>query len=89
MLLHLTMLINTRKGIDMTIYEIKRLTKKTAPYFFSKDTLRFFGQTLKDFKVYKQKDGRFKIIAPSGPNWSNALQTVRFFNPLNNKLESK
>tara|TARA_R110002110_G_scaffold8815_1_gene43927 strand:+ start:92 stop:328 length:237 start_codon:yes stop_codon:yes gene_type:complete len=75
------------KGNDMTIYEIKRLTKDSAPYFFSKDTLRFFGQTLKDFKVYKQKDGRFKIIAPSGSSWSNDLKTVRFFNPINNKLE--
>ena len=45
----------------MTIYEIKQRTKKTAPYFFSKDTMRFFGQTLKDFKVSKQNDGRFKI----------------------------
>jgi hypothetical protein len=79
----------------MSIYEIKRLTKESAPYFFSKETLRFFGQTLKDFKVYKQKDGRFKIIAPVGFNWSfiplgfsrNDFKTVRFFNPINNKLE--
>ena len=42
---------------------------------------------MKDFKVYKQKDGRFKIIAPSGPNWSNDLKTIRYFNPTNNKLE--
>ena len=73
----------------MTIHEIKRLTKKTAPYFFSKDTMRFFGQTLKDFKVSKQEDGRFKIVASSGSNWSNDLKTLRLFNPLNNELESK
>ena len=73
----------------MTIYEIKQRTKKTAPYFFSKDTMRFFGQTLKDFKVSKQNDGRFKITAPSGSNWSDDLQTIRFFNPTNNELETE
>tara|TARA_R100001530_G_scaffold134871_1_gene110683 strand:+ start:350 stop:556 length:207 start_codon:yes stop_codon:yes gene_type:complete len=68
----------------MTIYEIKRRTKKTEPYFFSRDTMKFFNQTLKDFKVYKQDDKRFKIIARSGNN-----KTIRFFNPNNNKLEIK
>jgi len=83
------LLENEMKGETMTIYEIKRLTKKTAPHFFSRDTMQFFGQTLKDFKVYKQRDGRFKIVAPSGSDWSNDLQTIRFFNPLNNELEYK
>tara|TARA_R100000008_G_scaffold13859_1_gene6767 strand:+ start:155 stop:376 length:222 start_codon:yes stop_codon:yes gene_type:complete len=73
----------------MTIYEIKQRTKKTAPYFFSRNTMRFFGQTLKDFKVSKQEDGRFKITAPSGAKWGNDLQTIRYFNPFNNKLELK
>lgn len=74
----------------MTIYEVKQKTKKTAPYFFSKNTMRFFGQTLKDFKVYKQEDGRFKIIAPIRilPKVKNDF-TIRFFNPLNNELELK
>ena len=71
----------------MTIYEIKKRTKETSPYFFSRNTMKFFGQRMKDFKVYKQKDGRFKIIAPSGSNWSNDLKTIRYFNPTNNKLE--
>ena len=71
----------------MTIYEIKRLTNKTAPYFFSKDTMRFFGQTLRSFKVKKQKDGRFKVSAPSGDNWDGDYETVRYFNPKNNELE--
>ena len=73
----------------MTIYEIKKRTKKTSPYFFSKNTMQFFGQKMKDFKVYKQKDGRFKITAPSGSNWSSNLQTIRYFNPTNNELEIK
>jgi len=73
----------------MTIYEIKELTKETAPYFFSKDTMKFFGQTLKSFRVKKQDDGRYKITAPSGNNWEHEHTTVRFFNPENNELELK
>jgi len=72
----------------MDIYEIKKRTKVTSPYFFSKETMRFFGQTLKDFKVYKQKDGRFLIVAQSGKNWTEKHYTKRLFNPLTNKLES-
>ena len=68
----------------MTIYEIKEKTKVTAPNFFCRDTMKFFDQTLKDFKVKKQSDGRFKISAPSGK-----FETIRFFNPENNKFEMK
>lgn len=70
----------------MTIYEIKRLTEKTAPHFFTAKTLKFFGQTLRSFKVYKQKDGRYLITAPFGPGKPEG-QTVRYFNPINNELE--
>ena len=73
----------------MTIHEIKKLTENTAPYFFSRDTMRFFGQTLKDFSVVKQDDGRFKVSAPSGDNWDGDHETVRFYNPENNVLELK
>ena len=71
----------------MTIYEIKRLTRETAPYFFSPKTMRFFGQRLKDFKVYKQRDGKFLIVAKSGENWEGVHYTKRLFNPVNNELE--
>tara|TARA_Y100000310_G_C20107171_1_gene545451 strand:- start:134 stop:355 length:222 start_codon:yes stop_codon:yes gene_type:complete len=73
----------------MTIYEIKRLTQETAPYFFSRDAMRFFGQTLKSFSVKKQDDGRYRVSASSGNNWDSEHETVRFFNPENNELESK
>ncbi len=65
-----------------TIYEIKRLTKEKAPYFFSKNTMKFFNQTLRDFKVESLKNGRYKISAKSGNN-----KTIRFFNPITNDLE--
>jgi hypothetical protein len=70
----------------MTIYEIKRLTEETAPYFFTRQTLKFFGQTLKDFSVTKQVDGRYMIIAIMR-NAPSKMHTVRFFNPITNKLE--
>ena len=66
----------------LTIYDIKRLTAETSPYFFSRNTMRFFRQRLSDFKVYKQDDGRYKIIAPMPCG-----NTTRFFNPKNNELE--
>lgn len=70
----------------MTIYEIKEATKETAPYFFSPDTMRFFGQTMKCFSVEKCEDGRYKISAPA-KNGNLKGTTVRYFNPVNNNLE--
>jgi hypothetical protein len=49
--------------------------------------MKFAGQTLKDFKVYKQKDGKYLIIAESGKNWNEKHYTKRLFNPLTNELE--
>jgi hypothetical protein len=48
----------------MTIYDIKRATAETSPYYFSRNTLKSFGQTLRMFSVTKQIDGRYKIAAP-------------------------
>ena len=76
----------------MSIYEIKERTKKTAPYFFNRATMKFFSQTLKDFSVKKQIDGRFKITAPIRSKWDKkraVSNTIRYFNPMNNELEYK
>ena len=72
----------------MTIYEIKERTKETAPYFFSRSTLRFFGQTMKSFKVYKNGDG-WLIQADmfAGRHGRYVGQTCRLFNPKINELE--
>ena len=73
----------------MTISEIKRRTQETSPYFFSKDTMRFFGQTMRSFTVEKQDDGRYKIQAPMRDgNGRHMGLTVRYFNPVNNQLEN-
>jgi len=74
----------------MTIYEIKRLTSETAPHYFDKKTLEFFGQTMRCFKVEKCEDGRYQISAPMRSYYGTPLGTsVRFFNPENNKLETE
>ena len=73
----------------MNIYEIKEKTSETSPYFFSKDTLKFFGQTMSAFKVQKQPDGRYRISAPRKDRMGSTMgESVRYFNPINNKLET-
>lgn len=79
----------------MTIYDIKNKLMDSAPEFFSRETLKFFGQTMKDFRVFKQKDGKFLLVAPimgktrfsSSEIYCKVGETRRVFNPETNKLE--
>lgn len=79
----------------MTIYDIKNKLMDSAPAFFSRETLKFFGQTMKDFRVFKQKDGKFLLVAPimgktrfsSSEILCKVGETRRVFNPETNKLE--
>ncbi len=72
----------------MTIAEIKRRTQETSPYYFTRDTMKFFGQTMRDFKVCKQSDGRFLITAPMRDRNGKVIgESKRYFNPVNNELE--
>ena len=48
-----------------TIAEIKRNTKKKAPYFFDAKTMKFFGQRLSDYKVHRCGNGKVYIYAKS------------------------
>ncbi len=72
----------------MTIYEIKEQTKKTSPYFFSKDTMKFFNQKLTDFKVKKLNDTEYLIYADS--YWNGVLRgkTMQVFNTITKELKS-
>ena len=73
----------------MTIYEIKERTKDKAPYFFSPKTLKFFGQTLKSFKVYKVNENEYEITAPMRDSSSRLMGTTRrIFNTLTNELSN-
>jgi len=70
----------------MTISDIKRLTSETNPYFFNSKTLKFFGQRVSSFKVYKQDDGRYMICAPIIVDKRNCGETTRYFDPITNEL---
>jgi len=50
-----------------TIYDIKYLITNDSHYF-DRSTMRFFGQTLKDFHVRKSPSGRIFIYAPTKHN---------------------
>ena len=59
-----------------TIYDIKYDTLDKSPYFFSPKTLKFFGQTMKDFSVRKSPTGKVFILAPS--YWCGKLMGYTF-----------
>ena len=46
---------NVKKSKRLTIYDIKRRVAETSPYFFSKDTMKFNNQKLKDFFPYRDQ----------------------------------
>ena len=52
-------------AVKPTISEIKKRTLKKAPYFFSKNTMKFFGQRMSDYKVKRSPKGKIFIFAPS------------------------
>lgn len=69
-----------------TIYEIKRATLETAPYFFERETMKFGGQTLKSFSVYPTENkNEFLIEAPTK---IKGFYTRRIFNTLTKTLET-
>ena len=73
----------------MTIYEIKRRVEEegSMPFFFSRKSMRFFGQSLKSFSVHKMADGKYYISAPYGVGKPKG-KTEKIFNPETNKLET-
>ncbi len=72
----------------MTIYEVKRRTQDNQPYFFTRDTMKFFHQTLKDYSVTKYDAIRYLISAPcKDHNGKIVHYTKRYFNTVTNNLE--
>jgi hypothetical protein len=77
---------------DLTIYDIKERTMVTSPYFFSKETLNFWGQTLASFHVEKLTETTYRISAtrwmphPTQPWDIRNGQTVRIFDTVSNTL---
>lgn len=72
----------------MTIFQIKKRTRETSPYFFSPGTLRFFGQRMSSFMVQDLGDGKHRISAPIYNSRGVMMgETVRIFNEATNELE--
>lgn len=73
------------KVSPLTISDIKYLTESKESHFFSRSSMRFFGQTMRDFSVTRWGNDKFKIFAPWGKGISG--KTERIFNPFTNELE--
>lgn len=72
----------------MTIHKIKELTSTSAPHFFDRATLKFFGQTMRSFSVKKLKMGKYLVSAPMRDSRGKSVgETLRLFNPKTNELE--
>ena len=67
----------------MTIYEIKRRSHEKKPYYFDRKTMKFFNQTLKDFRVYKLENDMYQFRAkrPYG-------ETIAYFDAITNDINT-
>lgn len=72
-----------------TIYEIKREVEARGSFYFSKDTMRFFRQTLRDFKVYKTTDPNIFNIQADSKMDNTTHKTNHFYNAVTKKISSE
>lgn len=77
----------------MTIYQIKRNLEAAGNPCFSRDTLKFFNQTMKHFSTKKRKDGKIEIHTKP-TLWKflgegKMMETpVKIYDPVTNKIEA-
>ena len=71
-----------------TVYDIKQ-SLALGPHFFSRDTLRFFGQTLSSFKTeWHDKDqGILRLYAPIIDYRGDRMGTTERFLDVNTFME--
>lgn len=67
-----------------TIYEIKR-SGVLGKYFFNRDTLRFFGQTMSSFKTdwHNKDQGIVRVYAPMRDHTGQRIGTTERFIDVN------
>ena len=71
----------------MTIYDIKARVKD-EPYFFSRNNMKCFGQTMKMFSVRKYNSG-YILTCPMRDRYNKFRvigETVRYYNPVTFKF---
>lgn len=68
----------------ITIYELKRRNVANGGHFFSRETLKHWGDTLKGLKVKRDIDPQQVIVErkASGKAWRFNLATGRMVAPL-------
>lgn len=73
-----------------TISEIKLATEEKSPYFFTRKSMKFFGQVMRDFRVKQTSKGNIYIYAPTytGKGGSFFGYTIRQFTGNDLKLVS-
>jgi len=70
----------------MTIYQLKALNEKNGGLFFSRNTMKFFGDTMKRFGVKRINDNQVKVYRKWGrkAEWFFDAETGRALRgPLN------
>jgi hypothetical protein len=76
-----------------TIYEIAAHNTRSGGYYFSKGTLGFFGQRLRDFRVRRLADGRLVVYSRAHRGWqigawSRGIVSLAVYNSDTGALES-
>lgn len=67
-----------------TIYEIKSAIESRGGYYLSRQTLKFWGQKMKDFSIERHGDDKFIISAPT----KLGVVSAKIFDPFTNELKS-
>ena len=71
-----------------TVYEIEKATIKKSPYFFKRNTMNFFGQTMDSFEIERMTETIFELTAPMIDRSTGRQMgiTQRFFSYLTEDL---
>ena len=68
----------------ITIYELKRRNKANGGSFFSRQSMKFWGDTLKGFGISRDVDPAQVVVKRkrTGKSWRFNLETGRMVAPL-------
>ena len=68
------------QGKKWTLAEIRAANENAGHFFFSRDTMRFFGDTMRSFSV-RHVDGRVYVVRVAPTKHKTGLGDWREFNP--------
>ena len=71
-----------------TIWQIKTFVDDSGSLYFSRNTLKFFGQRASDFKVDGwTNDKKIQISAPRFMDHKQVGRSIALFDPLTGKIQ--